>query len=169
MNLVDSALVFATRAHAGIGQRRKYTGEPYIVHPIEVMMLVRSVGGSDEMQAAALLHDVVEDTPVTSATVYAEFDLLVGGLVDQLTEPDWPGNRKERKVRECARLAGISPDAQTIKYADLISNTSTIAEHDPGFARVYFAEKAALLKVMDKGNPVLRQMALNRLPPELLL
>jgi hypothetical protein len=63
------------------------------------------------------------------------------------------GNRAERKVREKDRLAKISADAQTIKVADLIDNTKSIVERDPGFAKVYLKEKAAVLAVMTKADP----------------
>jgi (p)ppGpp synthase/HD superfamily hydrolase len=75
------ALEFATTAHASINQRRKYTGEPYIVHPIAVAELVRSVPHTPEMIAAAYLHDVVEDTPVTIEEIREEFGPQVAELV----------------------------------------------------------------------------------------
>lgn len=61
MNLPDRALAFARVAHGE--QKRKYTGNPYIEHPIRVAQLVREAGGTEEMIAAAYLHDVVEDVP----------------------------------------------------------------------------------------------------------
>ncbi|MEO0828837.1 MAG: hypothetical protein AAFY03_00050 [Pseudomonadota bacterium] len=70
------------------------------------------------------------------------------------------GNRAARKAAEAQRLSQISPDAQTIKYADLISNTNSIVERDKGFAKVYLAEKDAILKVMRDGNPELLKAAL---------
>jgi (p)ppGpp synthase/HD superfamily hydrolase len=76
------ALEFAIAAHASIDQRRKYTGEPYIVHPIAVAALVRSVPHTPEIIAAAYLHDVVEDTPVTIEEIRAEFGDEVAALVD---------------------------------------------------------------------------------------
>ena len=66
MNIVEKARVFATAAHAAVGQLRKYTFEPYIVHPAEVFAIVSTVdGATEEMMAAAWLHDTVEDTGVT--------------------------------------------------------------------------------------------------------
>ena len=62
--LVIKADTFADLSHSG--QVRKYTGEPYIVHPREVATLVSTVAHTPEMLAAALLHDVVEDTPATT-------------------------------------------------------------------------------------------------------
>ena len=64
MSIVEKARLFATSAHAAVGQKRKYTNEPYIVHPAEVAKLVEDVGGTQEMIAAAWLHDVIEDTQV---------------------------------------------------------------------------------------------------------
>lgn len=157
MDIVTKALIFATKAHGA--QQRKYTGEPYIVHPIEVMMLVREHGGTQEMQAAALLHDVIEDTEVVLDEILATFGSAVARLVDRLTEPAWEGNRKQRKQQECDRLASIEPDAQTIKYADLVSNSVSITAFDPGFAKVYLAEKREILEVMDKGHPELLKRA----------
>ena len=62
MELISKALKFSTAAHAAVGQKRKYTGEDYIVHPIAVSEIVAAFGGSKEMVAAALLHDTLEDT-----------------------------------------------------------------------------------------------------------
>ncbi|WP_274872826.1 HD domain-containing protein, partial [Serratia marcescens] len=58
--LAERARRYATKAHAAIDQRRKYTDDPYIVHPQAVMELVRSVPHTEEMLAAAWLHDTVE-------------------------------------------------------------------------------------------------------------
>ncbi|TYF68814.1 guanosine polyphosphate pyrophosphohydrolase, partial [Enterobacter hormaechei] len=62
MNIIDKAHMFAAGAHAGVGQKRKYTGEDYIHHPVAVAEIVRNHGGTDEMVAAAMLHDTIEDT-----------------------------------------------------------------------------------------------------------
>lgn len=167
VDLVNRALIFATEAHGLIGQVRKYTGEPYIVHPIEVMMLVRAHGGTDDMQAAALLHDVVEDTPQTLADVFNAFGGPVANLVDELTEPKREGNRATRKAVETERLSKISARGQTIKLADLISNTRSIVRHDPGFAKVYLREKEALLEVLTKGSPALLEIAWTMIPIEI--
>ena len=56
---------FATNAHARIHQLRKYTGQPYQVHLRAVVGLVSAVTSDDNLIAAAWLHDIVEDTPVT--------------------------------------------------------------------------------------------------------
>ena len=79
--LVANALTFATQAHGGINHVRKYTGEPFINHPVEVMEIVRSVPHTQEMLAAALLHDTIEDTPVTRDDIEREFGPMVAALV----------------------------------------------------------------------------------------
>jgi guanosine-3',5'-bis(diphosphate) 3'-pyrophosphohydrolase len=157
MDIVEKARVFATAAHGAVAQLRKYTGEPYIVHPAEVVSIVASVDHTPEMLAAAWLHDTVEDTGVTIETIRAEFGTEVADLVGWLTDVSRPdhGNRAARKAVDRAHSAAAPAAAQTVKLADLISNTKSIMEHDQDFARVYLKEKAMLLEVMTKGDPSL--------------
>jgi (p)ppGpp synthase/HD superfamily hydrolase len=157
--------MFATAAHAAVGQLRKYTFEPYIVHPAEVAEIVASVGGSDAQVAAAWLHDTVEDTGVTSELIRKEFGDEVATLVGWLTDVSRPdhGNRAARKAVDRAHTASAPAEAQTIKLADLICNTKSIVAHDPEFARVYLAEKRALLEVMTKGDARLRERAMQQI------
>lgn len=155
MNIIEKARVFATAAHAAAGNVRKYTGEAYICHPREVAGLVASVTGQHpEMVAAAWLHDVVEDTGVSIDLIYAEFGQCVGNLVSGLTDVSRPedGNRAARKAIDREHIAKQSPACQTIKLADLISNTKSIVARDPEFARVYLQEKLQLLEVLRYGN-----------------
>lgn len=155
MDLLNKALNFAKVAHGT--QKRKYTGEPYIVHPIAVMEMVRGVEHTKDMLAAALLHDVVEDTPVTIDDIKQEFGNGIAELVGWLTDVSRPedGNRAIRKEIDRKHLAEAPEAAQTIKLADLIDNTASIVEYAPGFARVYLKEKRSLLEVLKKGNQVL--------------
>ena len=157
MAVVKKALEFATEAHKG--QVRKYTGEPYIAHPIEVMGLLKQVVDDPEMHAAALLHDVVEDTPIMNVRI--GFTPRVAALVSDLTDVSKPedGNRAARKELDRQHSAQASPEAQTIKLADLISNSKSIMEHDPKFAKVYMREKTALLEVLVQGHPTLHKQA----------
>lgn len=161
LDLVERARLFATAAHAAIDQRRKYSGAPYIEHPEAVARLVAEHQADEEMVAAAWLHDVVEDTAVSLELVRDEFGENVAGLVDALSDMQTPdeGNRAVRKQRAAQRLSRADPRAQTIKYADLIHNTSSIVRHDHGFARIYLEEKRHLLEIMDQGDPRLRQRA----------
>lgn len=151
MDRIEQATEFATKAHTG--QKRKYTGDDYIVHPIAVAKLVAEKGGNEDQIVAALLHDTVEDTDVTYMDVYDAFGHEVAALVLQLTDvfthEAYPElNRAIRKGMEADRLAEVSDEAKLIKLCDMINNTSTIVEHDPKFAEVYLVEKAHLYEVM---------------------
>lgn len=160
---IDRAIAFAANIHAG--QRRRYTREPYVTHCLEVMNIVRSVGGSIEMQCAAVLHDAIEDTETKPHQIGNAFGVDVEDMVIALTDNE-TGNRATRKRLSCERLAAASGDVQTIKLADLISNTASITEHDPDFARVYLKEKATLLRAMTKGNVALWNRAAKLIPDE---
>jgi|TARA_B100001094_G_scaffold87008_1_gene83269 (p)ppGpp synthase/HD superfamily hydrolase len=157
--MLDEVLKFATLAH--IDQKRKYTGDPYIVHPIAVSEIVKTVEHTDEMVAAALLHDVVEDTDVTIEQVEAKFGYKVAELVGWLTDVSKPedGNRKTRKALDREHSAQAPAEAQTIKVADLIHNTDSIERHDPSFWKIYKQEKIALLDVLTKADQTLVRIA----------
>jgi (p)ppGpp synthase/HD superfamily hydrolase len=157
MTIVERARIFATAAHGAVAQLRKYTSEPYIVHPAEVVRIVSTVAHTDSMLAAAWLHDVVEDTGVTNEVIRAEFGDEVAELVGWLTDVSRPeqGNRAVRKAIDRAHSAMAPAEAQTVKLADLISNTRSIVAHDEKFARTYLEEKRLLLEVMTKGDATL--------------
>lgn len=162
MNVVHKAQVFAIAAHASVQQKRKYTGEPYIVHPAEVARIVAEVPGSTpDMVAAAWLHDVVEDTGCTFTDIHMNFGIDIAALVGWLTDVSKPedGNRSVRKAIDRAHTADAPAEAQTIKLADLISNSRSIMQHDPAFAKTYLEEKRLLLEVMTKGDKGLHELA----------
>lgn len=163
-DLVERAYLFAAAAHYAVGQTRKYSGEPYIVHPVEVASIVKTVPHTEEMVAAAYLHDVVEDTEVPLEVIIATFGPVVGEYVHQLSDPpkgDSGLNRKARKALDVERLANAPAEVQTIKYADFISNTTSIVDRDPNFAPVYLREKQMFLAAMTKGDPTLRARAMS--------
>lgn len=163
--LILKASLFAAGAHAAMKQTRKYTGLPYITHPRAVAQIVVGVPHTETMVAAALLHDVIEDTGVTLQVLRDEFGPDVADLVYWLTDKSKPenGNRAVRKAIDREHSAAAPPEAQTIKLADIIENTATIDEHDPEFAKVYRKEKEALLQVMDKGDATLHKRAWDQL------
>jgi (p)ppGpp synthase/HD superfamily hydrolase len=156
-SMLHRALAFAAKAHDR--QTRKYTGDPYIVHPVEVMGLIVAhcrdpYYHRPEVLAAAVLHDVVEDTPVSLNRIEVEFGKEVRDYVEGLTDIYGAGyrdekghrlNRAERKAKEAWRLAQCGSIVQTIKCADLISNSRTIVEFDREFAKTYIPEKRAIL------------------------
>ena len=148
---------FARRAHERVGQKRKYTGDPYIVHPGAVADIVRSVPHDEEMLAAAWLHDTVEDTGVLIDEIRREFGAdvadLVGWLTDVVTPAD--GGRAARMEINLQHTAKAPPRAHTVKLADLINNSESILAHDRDFAMKYLREKWDTLGVLRDGDPTL--------------
>ena len=145
-------------------QKRKYTGGPYWEHPLAVAGKVFFI---DKLAIeGALCHDLFEDTSCNFDRLFNKmveigyerdyaYDVcrIVTELTDVFTKEAYPYlNRRKRKEAEAKRLGEISPIAQTIKYADLIDNTSSIVEHDEGFAKIYLTEKRDILRYMVKGN-----------------
>lgn len=155
MSLEEKARAFAVERHGG--QVRRYSGYPYATHLLSVANLVRSVPHTEEMIAAAWLHDTLEDTNTTGDEILAHFGPVVALYVNFLTDrqPHIVGNRARRKQLYRQWIAGAPPAVKTIKLADLIDNTSTIVAHDPGFAKVYMAEKKALLGALQDGDEAL--------------
>ncbi|MCP1852734.1 MULTISPECIES: HD domain-containing protein [unclassified Bradyrhizobium] len=158
MNLIEMAREFAREKHAL--QKRSYTGEPYFVHLEEVAGIVERAGLSGSAIAAAWLHDVVEDQDVLESELVERFGQPVSVMVMALTDmPPTPAlNREMRKDIDRQRLARASAETQGIKCADLISNTSAISKHNPGFAKVYLPEKRATLEILTNApSPLLEQ------------
>lgn len=154
--LQEKALQYAWHYHGS--QARKYTGEPYVYHLMNVADLVREVmPNDDEVIAAALLHDAIEDTSATRSELADIFGERVATLVAWVTDVSRPedGNRKRRKEIDRLHLAGAPAEAQTIKLADILDNTKDIVANDPSFARVYLREKRELVEVLTQGHQVL--------------
>ena len=158
----EEALEFARKAHAT--QQRKYTNEPYVEHVKRVAETVKTVNHTPEMVSAAYLHDVVEDTPVRIEEIRERFGEKVASLVHELTDEFISENyrnlnRRQRKLKEVERQAQMSPEAKTIKLADVIDNTMDIVRNDKGFARKYVPEMEALTGVLKEGDPELYSRA----------
>jgi (p)ppGpp synthase/HD superfamily hydrolase len=136
------------------------------------MQICREYTHDISILAAALLHDVLEDTPTSSKELYS-FLLsvvspqqashaidLVKELTDQYTKAAYPRwNRYQRKRKEATRMADCSPEAQTVKYADIIDNSLSIAGAQDDFAKKYLEECLELLKYIGNGHPQLYQKA----------
>ena len=150
-SLLSRADVFAAQVHRD--QTRKYTGEPYVEHCRSVAAIVSQHTSDEEVIAAALLHDTLEDTPTTHGDLERIFGKRVADLVLEVTDVSRPedGNRATRKERDRQHLLLSSREGATIKLADLMDNTSSIVQHDPKFARVYLHEKRAVLEVLRHG------------------
>jgi guanosine-3',5'-bis(diphosphate) 3'-pyrophosphohydrolase len=157
---------FADAAH-GEQMRRYAPQDRYIVHPERVMQICKVYNGSVPMLAAALLHDVLEDTSVTKGEL-KEFLLgimenddvehtvrSVEELTDIYTKDNYPKwNRRKRRGMEAERLSKASAEAHTIKYADILDNIHDLPADDD-FSLVFLRESRSLLKQLSKGNPEL--------------
>lgn len=118
--MVFEAIEFATRAHAG--QYRKGTRIPYILHPLRVGTLLIEVDSPEPVVIAGILHDTVEDTPVTLQEVAARFGERVATLVDSVSEPDKRASWDERKRHTVERLRHADADTLLIACADKLDN-----------------------------------------------
>lgn len=147
--LLIRAALAAAEAHKG--QTRKGGEVPYVNHVIEVAHLVAEAGGTPEMVAAALLHDVVEDGEATGETVAADFGPCIATLVAGLTDaPEWKAlPRETRKRRQADHMARAPRAVRRIKIADQTSNVRDVGRlpkgWSPGEARAYIAGAALVV------------------------
>lgn len=128
--LLDRAIIFAVKAHAGTERRGK--GYPYIVHPLEAVAIVATMTTDQELLAAAALHDTVEDTDVTLEQIRAEFGDRITSLVADESEDRPVGISDEeswhdRKRASVNHLAKASHDAKIVALGDKLSNMRAIA------------------------------------------
>jgi (p)ppGpp synthase/HD superfamily hydrolase len=122
--LAVEAEAFAAAGHAG--QIRNYSGLPYIEHPQAVARMLRQAGYGDEVQAAALLHDLLEDTDTSAEEIRERFGKRVAELVVVLSDDPSiePYERRKDALREKALAADA--DAIAIYAADKLSNVTDL-------------------------------------------
>lgn len=128
--LLDRAIIFAVKAHAGTERRGKHF--PYIVHLMEAMVIVATITPDQELLAAATLHDTVEDTDVTIDDIRAEFGDRIASIVAHESEERPEGITAEdswhdRKQAAIERLAKAPRDAKIVALGDKLSNIRAIA------------------------------------------
>jgi (p)ppGpp synthase/HD superfamily hydrolase len=122
--LVASAYELASNAHQG--QRRKDDGSPYISHPIAVAEVLRDAGFREQVIAAALLHDVVEDTELSTEEVAERFCDEVAELVDALSDDPGIEDFEQRKNEHRDQVEAAGPEAIAIYVADKLSNLTDL-------------------------------------------
>ena len=123
--VVAEALASAREAHAD-QIRNGSGGMPYIEHPIAVASLLADHDCGDEVVAAALLHDVVEDSEATVAELRERFGDPVAGLVEVLSDDESIADYRERKEEHRARVRAAGGDALAIYGADKLTNVRTL-------------------------------------------
>jgi (p)ppGpp synthase/HD superfamily hydrolase len=120
-SLAVGALALAREAHAG--QRRKQSGEPFVEHPISVVdLLAEGAETTEEVLAAAYLHDVVEKTGVDTEQIRAGFGDEVAALVEVLTEDHDLPSYEERKRSLRRQVIDAGRPATVIYAADRVAN-----------------------------------------------
>ena len=125
--MIKEAAEFAKRVHEG--KLRKGSGIPYIVHPFEAAVIVSGLTKDPEVISAALLHDVIEDTPVTYEELEERFGQRVADLVLAESE-DKSKTWKERKGATIERLKTAPREVRMICLGDKLSNLrSTAADY----------------------------------------
>lgn len=123
--LVRAALEKAREAHAG-QVRNGSGGMPYVEHPVAVAALLDEHGYGEEALAAALLHDVVEDSDTTLEELRELFGEAVAGTVGALTDDESIEPYRERKAEHRERVAAAPADALAIYGADKLTNVITL-------------------------------------------
>jgi (p)ppGpp synthase/HD superfamily hydrolase len=117
--LTREALNFAASRHAG--QTREGDGVPFVTHPVEVACLLHEAGYSDEVVAAGVLHDVIEDTDVDQAELEARFGAEVATLVAAVSDDPSIEDRAERKAALRDQVARAGECAAVVFAADKVS------------------------------------------------
>lgn len=154
------------------GRMIPVSGEPYFHHVLTVAELAASYATLG--YEAGLCHDMLEDgickltelQAVLYALAYTAPEIAAVReaaieLTDVFTARAYPGlSKKKRKKKEEDRLAGASPLAQTVKYADLIYNMDWTVRYQVRKVKRYLKRKLNLLKMMNKGDPELRGLAI---------
>lgn len=190
-------VTWVTEQHKG--QFRKYTGEPYINHPIRVANLVEDCYGTifDDgklliAKCVAVGHDVLEDVPGLTVPLLEqalincgfehdnddEIDDIIWGiraLTNFFTVKSYPSLTRDDRLRwnvvqlNNMSLADFDHWIQTVKYADIYDNCRNIVELDPAFAKTYIPEKLYVMDKLDRGHPDFREVVITMLNEKMKL
>ena len=179
--VTQRALEYAAEHHEG--QRRDSDFAPFILHPLEVAVLLRNRGCADEVVAAGLLHDAIEDTDATVPDLRERFGDRVAELVASLSDDEGIDDYAERKAALRAQVEAAGTDAATIYAADKVAKarelraTLTRRPEAAGEPRIrqrleHYDESLAMLDRALPGHPLAGQLrfelwALRTLPPSL--
>jgi (p)ppGpp synthase/HD superfamily hydrolase len=125
--LVRSALVMAREAHSG-QTRNASGGRPYIDHPVAVAERLAELGYGDEVLAAALLHDVVEDSDLEVEDVRAQIDPRVAEIGAALSDDESVEAYETRKAEHRRRVETAGPDAHAIYASDKLTNIEMLRD-----------------------------------------
>lgn len=125
MDVIEKALKAAAKAHEK--QYRKGSDIPYVTHPIAVGMILMKAGYSDELVAAGILHDTVEDTDLTLEDIEHLFGKSIAGIVKGCSEPDKSLTWEQRKEHTIEYLKTAPEKIRVVACADKLHNIQSIA------------------------------------------
>jgi len=178
--VIAEAVKWAANMHAD--QLRDVDRAPFVLHPLEVASLLNGRGFDDEVIAAGMLHDVVENSDATVEEVGARFGSRVAAIVEAVTEDDSIADYEERKATLRDRACAAGSEARAVYAADKIAKARELraqAATDPSVLQApqnvlklehYEASLNCLLEA-DDGQPMVDQLAfelwaLRALPPQ---
>lgn len=124
MSIIEQAIIFAAKAHKD--QTRKSTDIPYITHPFAVGMLLQKAKCTDEVIAAGILHDTLEDTSATYEKLIEQFGVPIANLVQAASEQDKSLPWEARKQHTIDRLKEGSLEEIQVITADKLHNLKSI-------------------------------------------
>ena len=160
--LVRAALEQARADHAG-QVRNGSGGMPYVEHPVRVAALLDQHGYGEEVLAAGLLHDVIEDSDTTLEELREKFGDVVAGLVGSMTDDESIDSYRERKAEHRERLAAAPAEAMAIYGADKLANVSTLAaayaEEGDAVRREFKVPVELKLEIWEEDLKLLRERA----------
>jgi (p)ppGpp synthase/HD superfamily hydrolase len=126
----EAALVWATRRHAG--QKRHNTATPYVSHLMTTCAIVLEEGGDEQQAVAALLHDILEDTPTTRAELRERFGEQVSRIVEDCTDAGHDERAgagwRDRKKSHLRRMASFPADSLLVIAADKVSSLQSLVD-----------------------------------------
>jgi (p)ppGpp synthase/HD superfamily hydrolase len=178
--LACDALLWADELHSG--QRREVDAAPFVLHPLEVASLLHNTGHADEVVAAGILHDAVEESDAQVADVDQRFGGEVAAIVAAMTEDPAIEPYEERKAALRKQIADFGPHASAVYAADKVAKVRELraqATHDPALLAAitdghpkmkHYEESLVMLEEVDPEHPLVRQLrfeleTLRGLPP----
>ena len=162
-DIIRKAYQYSKKAHEG---QKRQSGEPYISHPLSVAEILVNLQMDQESIITALLHDVVEDTPVTIENIQEEFGSNVSFLVDGVTKISRMNfqnlhHKQSENIRKMIVAMGKDVRVILVKLADRLHNLRTL-KHLPEEKRVRIAEET-----LDVYAPLASRLGMNSIKTEM--